>query len=230
MMEMTSQPAVAGSGGISKNAACTSFCAAAFSLTLILLMHLLAPEYDPSWRLISEYANGPFGWVMFVGFEAMALSSASLAYALRNEAQTIPAKVGLVLLWISAVGCAVAGIFPMDPLSPMPAQPSINGNIHGFASMVGIPTLPIGAMLVTYGVTKGADWQSSQQRLRLSANLTWLSLAAMFVLMSMWMSASGGKFGPDVQIGWLNRLVVLAYLSWTMLVAAAAAAIAQKRA
>jgi hypothetical protein len=224
---MTAKQAVASPNGISKNAACTSFCAAATSLALILLLHVLAPQYDPSWRFISEYANGPLGWLMFVAFEAMALSFAALAFALKDEARTVLAKAGLIFISLSALGCAVAGIFPMDPIAPAPQVQTTNGNIHAIASMLGIPTLPIGAMLLTYGVTNGADWHPSRARLRLVANLSWISLVAMFVLMSVWMSASGGQFSPDTPIGWLNRLVVLAYLTWTMLTAAAAAAIAQ---
>ena len=224
---MTAEQAFASTGGISKNAACTSFSAAAASLALIMLLHVLEPQYDPSWRFISEYANGTFGWIMFLAFEAMALSSAALVFALKGEARTIPAKIGLILVSLSALGSAVAGIFPMDPIAPLPQQPTLNGSIHGFGAMLGIPTLPIGAMLLTYGVTSGTNWQSSRGRLRLFANLTWISLVAMFALMSVWMSASGGQFGPDVPVGWLNRLVVIAYLTWTMLKAAAAAGIAQ---
>lgn len=224
---MTAKQAVAGPGGILKNAARTSFCAAATSLALILLLHILAPQYDPSWRFISEYANGTFGWVMFLAFEAMALGYATLVFAMKGEARTIPAKAGLVLISLSALGAAVGGIFPMDPIAPMPQQPTLNGSIHGLGAVIGIPTLPIGAMLLTYGVTNGPSWQSSRGRLRAFANLTWISLVAMFVLMSVWMSQSGGQFGPDVPVGWLNRLVVLAYLTWTMLTAAAVAAIVQ---
>lgn len=226
---MTAERVVSIEGGISKNAACTSFFAAAISLSLILLLHLLEPEFDPSWRFISEYANGTFGWLMLIAFEAMALGFAALAVAIKGEARTVPAKAGLILLVLSALGCAVAGIFPMDPLVPVLQHPTFNGSMHGLGSMIGIPTLPIAAMLLTYGVANGTAWQPSRGRLRLFANLTWVSLVAMFLLMSVWMSASGGQFGPDVPIGWLNRLVVLAYLTWTILMAAAAAGIAQGR-
>lgn len=224
---MIAEQTIANAGGIPKNAACTSFCAAAISLTSILLLHILEPQFDPSWRFISEYATGPYGWLMFVAFEAMALSYASLAFALKSEAATAPTKAGIILVSLSAIGCAMAGIFPMDPIVPMPQQPTMHGNIHGIGSMLGIPTLPIGAMLLTYGVSNKAEWHASRLRLCLSANLTWVSLVAMFVLMSIWMSASNGQFGPDVPVGWLNRLVVAAYLAWTMMMAASAAGIAQ---
>ena len=39
----------------------------AFSLLLVLL-HVLKPEIDPSWRMISEYEIGRYGWAMRLAF------------------------------------------------------------------------------------------------------------------------------------------------------------------
>lgn len=89
--------------------------------------------------------------------------------------------------------------------------------------------MPVAAMLITYDLTQLPDWQSSRLRLRLLANSTWISLTAMFVLMAAWLSAHHGQFGPDVPVGWLNRIVIIAYLAWAVLTAAAAAGIAQGR-
>jgi hypothetical protein len=41
----------------------------------------------------------------------------------------------------------------------------------------------------------------------------------MFVTLLVLLPQNGGKFGPHVIIGWPNRLVVLAYCGWLMLVA-----------
>jgi hypothetical protein len=49
-------------------AARITFWAAALFLVLIAVLHILKPEYDPSWRMISEYAIGRFGWVMQLAF------------------------------------------------------------------------------------------------------------------------------------------------------------------
>jgi hypothetical membrane protein len=218
------------SAGLSpKTAACTAFFAATISFTLIALLHALEPQYDPSWRFVSEYATGPYGWLMQVAFLAMATGFAALAIALRAEVSSRLGRVGLILLCVSAIGCAIAGIFPMDPIAPLPVRQTLSGSLHGFASMVGIPALPIGAMLVTYAVTKNVHWRSSGRRLRLLANLTWISLVAMFILLSAWLSANGGQFGPEVPIGWLNRIVVAAYLAWAIMMSATAAGIAQAR-
>ena len=38
-----------------------------FALLLVLL-HVLRPDLDPSWRFISEYAIGNFGYLMIIAF------------------------------------------------------------------------------------------------------------------------------------------------------------------
>ena len=55
--------------------------AAAVALVIIGL-HALRPEFEPSWRFISEYAIGRHAWIMKGGFLIWALSCAALALAL----------------------------------------------------------------------------------------------------------------------------------------------------
>jgi hypothetical protein len=196
---------------------------------LIALLHALEPQYDPSWRFVSEYAVGPFGWMMQLAFAAMAASFGALSVSLRGEVNSQLGKLGIAILFIAAAGCAIAGIFPIDPISPAPVEPSLSGSLHGLGSTLGIPALPVAAMLITYSLTQLPDWQSSRLRLRLLANSTWISFFAMFLLMAAWLSANHGQFGPEVPLGWLNRIVIITYLAWTMLTAATAAGIAQGR-
>ena len=40
-----------------------------------------------------------------------------------------------------------------------------------------------------------------------------------FVSLSIMVSQSRGEFGPDVPVGWANRLEMLAYCVWLMTVA-----------
>lgn len=213
----------------SKGAACTAFFAAGISGALIILLHLLEPEYEPSWRFVSEYAGGPYGFIMQIAFAAMALSFAALGYALRGETGSKLGLVGIGILYVSALGCGIAAIFSMDPITSQTAPPTLSGELHGVGSIMGIPTFPVAAILITYAVTRHPDWSSSRMRLRLVAHATWISLVLMFILLSAWISANHGQFGPEVPIGWLNRLVVAVYLGWVILMAAAAAAVAQKR-
>ena len=51
-------------------------------LVLLALLHFLKPELDPSWRMISEYEIGEYGWVMTLAFLALSVSYAALFAAL----------------------------------------------------------------------------------------------------------------------------------------------------
>ena len=68
------------------------------TLTLLLLaaLHVLSPEFDPSWRMVSEYANGSHAWVLSAMFGAWALSSWALGWAIWRDLPTLPGKIGVV--------------------------------------------------------------------------------------------------------------------------------------
>ena len=82
--------------------------------------------------------------------------------------------------------------------------------------MVGIPSLPIAAVLISLSLVRKQAWASTRRLLLWTAHLTWISVLVMFASMFIMLGQTQGKFGPDVPIGWPNRLVVLAYCAWLM--------------
>ena len=110
--------------------------------TLVCLtgLHVLSPEFDPSWRVVSEYALGRHGWVLSLMFLAWAISSWCLAFAIRSQVRTIGGQIGLVFL-VAAGGEAMASVFDLRQPAP-----------HNLAAAVGIPSLPIAAMLISVNV------------------------------------------------------------------------------
>ena len=74
---------------VSTRAARISFTAAATFLILLAALHVIKPEYDPSWHFVSEYAIGDYGWVMMVAFFSLALSCVTLIIAIRSQVPTI---------------------------------------------------------------------------------------------------------------------------------------------
>src|SRR5690242_17719797 len=73
----------------------------AVALTIVAL-HAIKPEFDPSWRFISEYAIGNYGWIMKVAFLIWAASLVVMALTLRHEVNTRAGKAGVVILFIVA--------------------------------------------------------------------------------------------------------------------------------
>jgi hypothetical protein len=49
-------------------AAWVAILATGATLILLAALHVLSPEFSPSWRVISEYALGHYAWVLSLMF------------------------------------------------------------------------------------------------------------------------------------------------------------------
>ena len=206
----------------SQIAARLSFGAAVTALVLLGTLHILSPEYAPSWRMVSEYANGGYGWVLSLMFASWAISAWALAYAIWPQVKTIGGKIGLVLLVIAGIGEAMGGLF------------DINHPLHGLAALIGIPTFPVAAMLISVSLSRTPPWSNVRKALLWIANLTWISvllMAGTFIIMIVTFTQVGGDITADAAtvttlpsgvialVGWANRFLVIIYNVWVMVVA-----------
>jgi hypothetical protein len=187
-------------------------------LALLLLgsLHLLSPEFDPSWRMVSEYARGHYGWVLSLMFAFWALGSWSLVFAIQPQLRTTGGKIGLWLLAIAGLGEAMAAVFDIR-----------YDVMHNVAGVLGILGLPIAAMLISVRLQSSPDAKRVALWL---ANLTWISvvlLAAAFAVMTTEYFRAGGKMAAEVTqlpagvtavVGWANRLLVVVYCAWVIAV------------
>src|ERR1700687_3751598 len=190
------------------------------SSVLLAVLHVIKPELDPSWRFVSEYADGSYGWVMMLSFFSLALSCAALFVAVRSQIETTGGKIGLGALLIVAPSLSVAGVFTADPITASKDDLTTHGHLHALSAMVGIPGFPIAALLISWSLARRNQASSAVRRsLIWSALLTWVSVTAMFVYMAVALPNHGGKFGPGLLTGWLNRFVVVTYCVWLMTVA-----------
>jgi hypothetical membrane protein len=169
--------------------------AAAGVLILLASLHALSPEFDPSWRVVSEYANGRYGWVLSLMFASWAVSSWALAAVVRPQLdRSIGGKLALGLLIAAGIGQAMASVF------------DINHPLHELAGMIGVLCLPIAAMLISVRLVRHSLWL---------ANLTWVSLVllvAALICMTRWHSRIH-------VVGWANRLMVMVDCVWVLAVA-----------
>lgn len=193
--------------GISVSAAHLSLASAIATIALLAALHLLSPEFDPSWRMVSEYALGDYGWVLSLMFLTWALSCIALFFAIRSQIHTVGGKIGLGFLLVSAVGTGMAAFF------------DISHSLHGLAFMTGIPSFLVASLLISLSLIRDPSWISRRRSLLWAAILPWVSIVLMVAMMFIGLSQSGGEFGPGVLIGWPNRLVVLAYCGWLMVAA-----------
>jgi hypothetical protein len=73
---MTSAAVASSSAAISIRAARLAIVAIASYQVLLIVLIFLGPDLAPSWHTISEWAIGPYGWIMSGAFLISAMRSA----------------------------------------------------------------------------------------------------------------------------------------------------------
>jgi hypothetical protein len=212
---------------ISQTAARLSFAAATTFLVLLAALHFIKPEFDPSWRVISEYAIGDYGWIMVLAFLSLALSCVSLFVAIQSQTRTIGGKIGLAFLLVAAAGLIIAAIFTTDPITASRDELTTHGNLHGLGAALGTG-FPIAATLIGLSLARNEAWSPARRSLLWAAGLTWIGFLVFALSMAI-MFPDDGTFGPDVLIGWPNRFMIVAYSAWLMVVAWRAAQLSGQR-
>jgi len=187
------------------------------ALLSLAILHVLSPEFAPSWRMVSEYANGDYSWVLSLMFIFWALSSWILAFTIWSEVKTMPGKIGLYFLIASGIGEAMASVF------------DINHSLHGLAALIGIGSLPIAALLISASLGRAEGWSAARKALLWTANLTWISvllMAATFAILIATYTQAGGDMtaestaittlpaGVIALVGWTNRFLIVVYCVW----------------
>jgi len=203
---------------ISGLAARLSFIGSAAFVVLLASLHVLKPELDPSWRFISEYAIGEYGWIMVLAFFSLALSYVMLFVTLRSQIRSVVGKIGLGLLLVSAAGLAIAGIFTTDPITTSQEAMTTEGNLHSLGGTLGF-AMPFAALFVTWSLRRLPEWTVARRWLFWSTGLALIGFLVSFLSLGAMLSQSGGQFGPDVPVGWPTRFEILVYCVWLMVVA-----------
>jgi hypothetical membrane protein len=129
----------------------------AFFVGAVVSLHFLRPDYDPTKRYVSEYAVGPYGYLMTAAFFAWGIGSIALSLGIRGTLR--PSRVsrpGIVLLWIATACIFGAGIFTTD-LTGDPV--TIRGTIHVLVSIVLFLSIMPAIILLSIGFRRDPRWQ-----------------------------------------------------------------------
>jgi hypothetical protein len=213
---------------VSSAAARLSFAAAATFVVLLAALHFIKPELDPSWHFISEYAIGEYGWIMVLAFLSLAIGYVSLFVALLSQLRTIAGRIGLALLLVSALGLTIAAIFTTDPITVSENAVTTEGTLHNLGGTLGI-AMPFAAVLIGWKLARNPAWSSARRPLLWATALALVAFLVSFVSLGVMVSWNGGEFGPDVLVGWPNRIETVAYSVWLMVVARQAIRVRSRR-
>ena len=192
------------------------------SLLCLLALHFVSPEFKPAWRMISEYALGKHKWMLTSFFLLWGLSSICLSILLWDVVESPLAKVGILFLFISGIGEIMGGLF------------DLKHKHHGLAFLLGVPALPVAAMILEYSLIKLEGWNNYSAILIISSHATWISLIIMAVAMEVMFSGlkkagiTMSKDAPPLAkmpenviavSDYANRLLELCYILWLIVIA-----------
>lgn len=180
-------------------------------MLLLSSLHLLEPEFDPTWRFTSEYALGDFGWMMHLAFGLLALAQISVAITIFPHIRTVTGYIGLVILGISAIGVIIAGIFVTDPITVSPDDATFSGSMHSIGAM--LDYTPVAALLISLSLSRLDVWRPMKRVLLTSA-----IIAIVAMLLFVLQIPQDGQFGPGVLAGMFGRFLILADIAWLTIV------------
>lgn len=161
--------------------AVTIGCVIAF-IILVVILHIVRQDYDPVKRFISEYAVGPYGWIMQIASYMLSLTTLALAMGLwRKGFKSGRSQLGVISLGISSGGEIVAGSFPVD-LQGTPL--TLVGIVHLVASFITLISLFLAMAVFGRKFRKDPDWvgiSSPSVTLAVLAPMSLIAITVCFV-------------------------------------------------
>jgi uncharacterized protein DUF998 len=188
-----------------------------YQVVLIALI-FLRPDLAPSWHTISEWAIGPYGWVMSGAFLISALSYAALFAMLKSQVHGIMGRMDLGILLICVIGATGVGIFTTDPM-PMHFPLSTRGTLHVIFGTSPLVLFPFAALFINLSLARNNEaWRSARRVLLWTAGLPLYGLIGFVVYSAIFVFPLGpGAYGPGVNIGWPPRFAFLTYMLWVVI-------------
>ena len=177
-----------------------ALAALAGSGAAVLALHALRPDLQPWGHRLSEYANGPWGWLMVAAFLGMAagLVALAVAVAVHRRSGVVPLVVRRGLEF-AAVGLLLSAVFPTGA---SPAQEIV----HSRASAVATVTLTVVAVLWSVWSPASADRDTGQRAMAAGVAvmalaspllhdtpLTGLGQRLLWALLGMWLAGAAWR-------------------------------------
>lgn len=172
---------------------------------LMAILHVLDPALDPVERPTSEYAVGPFGYLMTAVFLSLFVATWALIVGLRRDvrSEAVP-RVGIGFLAAWSIGLLVAAAFPIDAEG---AAATTAGTVHAINGPLTFLALVVGMALVSHRLRQDARWRATR---RIAWPLSLLTILE-FVL--------AGAARAAGMAGIAQRLLLLTVAAWFLVVA-----------
>lgn len=186
--------------------ATVSIIGTAYFVAVIAALHFLSPEFDPIQRRTSEYAVGPYGYLMTSAFVALSVSTWALVIGLRRDlSEPARSRLGLGLLGVFGIGLLVAATFPTDLEG---APQTLAGTIHTINGALAFLSLVIGTNLVSRRLEHDERWRPIHR----VASMLALIMIPVFL-------AGGAAAARETGGGIAQRILLVIIATWFVLIA-----------
>lgn len=178
----------------------------------MLGVQIAQSNFIPVTQTISEYALGEVGWLFTVAAVCFGAGSLILSVTLALLHRP-PDRVARILMGVWGVVLIVVGAVPTDAAAD---PPTLAGQIHNYASFVGMLAAPIAMLLLVRTATRDRRWH------RIRIPVRWLamgSLAFLVVFLAVRAGFDPTDWDADAPLGAFELLPVGANILLTFLLA-----------
>lgn len=181
--------------------------ATAVAAVLVGLLHVLPPSahVHPVRHTISEYALLETGWLFNVAVLTLSVGSVAVLVACLRARLVVAASPAAACLLLWSVSLCTLVVFPKHDWS---VGPSVSGDVHRLATVVGFVSLPLGALLVTWSWRAHPIWRGHAYRsgcLGALSLLCFLPIPAAVALEPL----TGVRWWRAIPLGAVERLLAL---------------------
>ena len=179
--------------------------ATTYFLLVIIVLHVLSPAIDPVNRPTSEYATGPFGYLMTSAFLALSLATWCLVFGVNRSLRPQGAqRVGLVFLGWFGIALWIAAAFPIDAEG---APRTVHGMVHGINGPLAFLSLTLATNVTSRLFRLHDRWRPVH---RLASVLALLMIPAFIV--------TGALSAWGAGAGIAQRVMIAIFASWFLIV------------
>jgi uncharacterized protein DUF998 len=170
----------------------------------VAALHFVRPDVNPVLEPMSNYAVGPYGFLLTAADIGLCLAALALTFGLYlSIAPPGRSYLGLFLLGLYGVSVLLAGFFPID----VGGEATAFGIIHNIVGNISFFGFPIAVILLSLGMGKDERWRSFRRRA--------LALSLVVVL-TVILTIVGSNLG--IGFGVTQRIFNVAALGWMLAV------------
>jgi hypothetical protein len=187
--------------------ATVAIAAILYFVVILVALHFLRSDRNPLSQTTSEYAVGPYGFLMTSAFFSMSVATLALVIGLYHGlSQPARSRIGLALLGAWAVGVLIAMLFPIDLQG---APQTVSGMIHRINGPLAFLSLTAGTIFVSRRFKQDERWRPFR---RSALVLSMVMLAAFIGTFLSLVTQSGFA-------GLAQRIDLAAVVTWMLLTA-----------